>query len=92
MWFEELTGFVEKSPEQVRKHITVDGVELTSHVNGRRLICGELETPSLAELRSRALSSAHNSGTTTVREVVANVQDLHADEMNAVWRSESVKK
>jgi len=83
MWFEELTGFVEESPEQVRKHITVDGVQLTSHANGRRLICGELETPSLAELRSRALSSGHNSGTTTVREVVANVQDLHADEMNA---------
>jgi len=49
MWFEKLTGFVEESPEQVRTNITVDGVELNSHVNGKRLICGELETPSLAE-------------------------------------------
>ena len=83
MWFEKLTGFVEESPEQVRTSITVDGVELKSHVNGKRLICGELETPSLAELRERVRSGAHNSSTTSVREVVANVQHLHADEVNA---------
>ncbi len=51
MWFEELTGFVEESPEQVRANITVDGNWLTSNVNGRRLCCGNLETPSLVELR-----------------------------------------
>lgn len=83
MWFEKLTGFVEESPEQVRTNITVDGVELNSHVNGKRLICGELETPSLAELRERVRSGTHNSSTTSVREVVANVQHLHADEVNA---------
>jgi len=83
MWFEKLTGFVEESPEQVRRNITVDGVELKSHVNGKRLICGELETPSLAELRERVRSDAHNTGTTSVREVVANVQHLHANEVNA---------
>lgn len=38
MWFETLSGFVEESPEQVRANITVDGVEMTSHVNGRRLV------------------------------------------------------
>ena len=79
MWFETLTGFVEESPEQVRGNITVDGTELTSHVNGKRLICGDLETPSLAELRKRVRSGTHNSGATSVREVVANVQHLHAD-------------
>ena len=83
MWFETMTGFTEDSPQQVRTNITVDGVELISHVNGRRLICGDLETPSLAELRRRVRSGAHNSGTTAVREIVANVQHLHADEGNA---------
>ena len=83
MWFETLTGFSEESPEQVRENITVDGVGLTSRVNGKRLICGELETPSLAEMRRRVRSGARNAGTTTVREVVADVQRLHADEGNA---------
>ena len=81
MWFEALTGFSEQSPEQVRDNITVDGVDLISRVNGRRLICGSLEMPSLAELRRHARSCAC-TGRTTVREVVANVQDLHSDEGN----------
>ncbi len=83
MWFEALTGFVEESPEQVRKNIIVDGGELISRVNGRRLICGELETLSLAELRRRARSAERSAGKTTVREVVADVQELHRDESNA---------
>jgi len=83
MWFDTLTGFAEASPEQVRENILVDGVELTSRVNGRRLICGELETPSLTELRGRTRSGGRRAGTTTVREVVADVRHLHADEGNA---------
>ena len=46
-WFEELTGFAEESPEQVRVHLSVDGQVLQSHVNGKTLVCGELETPFL---------------------------------------------
>ena len=57
MWFETLTGFPEESPQQVRTNITVDGNALKSHVNGKVLVCGELETPSLAELRERVRSS-----------------------------------
>jgi hypothetical protein len=82
-WFEELTGFPEKSPQQVRTNITVEGAVMTSLVNGRKLICGELHTPSVAELRGRVRSSEYKSGRTSVREVVANVQHLHADESNA---------
>jgi hypothetical protein len=83
MWFETLTGFVEESPQQVRANISIDGNELTSRVNGKRLICGTLETPSLAELRRRVRSAAHRPGTISVREVVANVQHLHLNEANA---------
>lgn len=83
MWFEALTGFAEDSPEQVRENIIVDGGELISRVNGRRLVYGELETLHLAELRRRVRSSVRSAGKTTVREVVADVQELHRDKGNA---------
>jgi len=83
MWFEALTGFPEESPQQVRANISVHGTALTSHVNGKVLVCGELETPSLAELRECVHSSRHQAGRISVREVVANVQHLHTNESNA---------
>jgi hypothetical protein len=83
MWFETLTGFPEESPEQVRANITVDGNALKSHVNGKVLICGELEIPSLAELRERVHSGGLSGGKILVREVVADIQDLHMDESNS---------
>lgn len=83
MWFETLTGFAEESPRQVRENISVDGNALKSHVNGKVLVCGELETPSLAELRERVRSDERQPGRISVREVVADVQRLHADESNA---------
>ncbi|MGE0131728.1 MAG: hypothetical protein AB7U82_26900 [Blastocatellales bacterium] len=83
MWFEELTGFTEESSQQVRTNITVEGKSLKSLVSEKVFVCGELETPSLAELRERIRSSEHKAGRISVREVVANVQHLHADESNA---------
>jgi hypothetical protein len=83
MWFEELTGFTEKSREQVRTNITVKGNTLKSLVNGNVLVCGELKIPSLAELRESVRSSEYKVGQISVREVVANVQHLHTDESNA---------
>lgn len=83
MWFEELTGFAETSPQHVREHIALEGECLSSQVNGRVLTCGRLETPSLAGLRERVLSAGDPSGKLTLREVVANVQHLHADPSNA---------
>ena len=82
-WFETLTGFSEESPQQVRKNLTVEGNTLRSRVNGKEWICGELETPSLAELRQRVQSSAYQVGRLSVCEVVANVQNLHTDESYA---------
>jgi hypothetical protein len=82
-WFETLTGFAEESPQQVRANLTLDGKTLKSRVNGRTLLWGELETPSLGELRERIRSSKLRVGKTSVREIVANVQSLHADKSNA---------
>jgi len=83
MWFETLTGFSEKSPRQVRTNITIDDNLLKSHINGKVLICGKLETPSLAELREHVHASGHKVGKISVREVVANVQHLHTNKSNA---------
>lgn len=83
MWFEKLVGFREETPEQVRENITVDGNVLRSRVNGREFKCGELETPLLAELKERAEVVADRTGRTSVREAVADVQQLHRDPLNA---------
>jgi hypothetical protein len=82
-WFESLVGFPESQPDQVRKNLSVSGETLASHVNGREFICGRLETPSLAELRARVKSTPARRGRIAVREVVADVQDLHTNVANA---------
>ncbi|WP_392482363.1 hypothetical protein [Nostoc sp. C110] len=82
-WFETLTGFPEESPQLVWQNITVDGKVLKSRVNGKVMVCGQLETPSLAELRERVHSSGYEVGKISVREIVANVQYLHINESNA---------
>jgi hypothetical protein len=82
-WFETLAGFPEESPQQVWQNITVDGKVLKSHVNGKVMVCGQLETPSLAELRERVHASGYQVGKISVREIVANVQHLHINESNA---------
>lgn len=82
MWFEELTGFKEESPNQVHMNMTVDGEILRSNINGKEYICGQLERPRLDGLRRRVRSSQLPSGIISVREEVANVQYLHANAEN----------
>lgn len=76
-WFEELTGFYELSPDHVRKNIVVVGKTLKSLANGKTMTSGLLETPSLGDLRGRIGSGQGNGGYLSVREVVADVQNLH---------------
>jgi hypothetical protein len=82
-WFEALTGFPETTPDEVRKQLLLDGETLKSRVNGRVMRWGRLETPSLGELRERVQSFVRENGKLTVREVVADVRDLHKDQANA---------
>ena len=81
MWFENLTGFREKSPQQVRENILLEPEQsqLKSLVNGKTMTCGILETPTLKELRERVQNLNYVSGANTVGEIIANVQDLHTD-------------
>ncbi|MCO8123205.1 hypothetical protein NHH03_15765 [Stieleria sp. TO1_6] len=81
-WFENLVGFDEHSPQQVRDQLTVDG-DCFIGANGRRIGFGRLQTPTLAELRQAAAKTNQVNGTTTVRGVIADVQHLHMDPANA---------
>ena len=83
MWFEELTGFVEDSPDQVRSNLIVSGEKIESRVNGNTFICGELQTPSLGELRSTLPQKQIPSGPIKVREVISDATSLHLDPGNA---------
>jgi hypothetical protein len=82
-WFDRLTGFRESSPAQVRQHIIVTGEQLKSQVNDKVFTCGRLEMPTLAELRERVSLNPSPAGQLSVRERVADVQQLHRDKANA---------
>lgn len=81
-WLERLTGIVEYSPEHVRGQLALDGTRLRSLANGREMVCGRLDIPSLAELRVRA-ADAPSAGRLSVRECIADARALHADPEHA---------
>jgi hypothetical protein len=81
-WFEALTGCSESSPEGVREHLMVDGSRLLSRPNGKSWLHGDLETPTLAQLRERAQNVGRDSRPISVREVIANAQHLHQNAAN----------
>ena len=82
-WFEALTGFTERSYEETQRSLAVAGRTLRSSVNGRSYVIGELETPTLGELRLRALDTAMvGGGAFTVSNVSGDVGRMHQDEAN----------
>jgi hypothetical protein len=83
MWFESLTGFREETADQVRSKLHVDGDTMTSVVNRKTMACGHLETPALADLRSRSLEVDAPKGRLKLSEVVGDVQQLHQAPENA---------
>ncbi len=81
MWFRELVGFEESSPDDVRAQLHVLGDRMTSAVNGREMGCGVLEVTSLAELRHNADRS--DRPPSQLREEVGDAGALHNDPANA---------
>lgn len=81
-WFETLTGCSEISPDQVRRDLAVEGKRLISRKNGHSWLYGELERPTLAQLRERVQGLSRHSAAISLREVVGNVQHLHRDKDN----------
>lgn len=82
MWFQSLTGFTEKSPEQVRENLILDGEYLLSKINGKRFRCGRLETPTLQLLRYTPPAKWRYNGHISVSDIVADVKALHCDPVN----------
>ncbi|MBC6994960.1 hypothetical protein H9S92_12345 [Lewinella lacunae] len=83
MWFENLTGFKEESPANVREKILVEGDTLLSTVNHRRFTFGQLEVLSLEELRQSSPPLSAYRGKLLLSEVVGDVQAMHAQAANA---------
>lgn len=76
-WFERLTGFRERSYEDTRARLAIEGRQLLSLKNGHRYGIGELELASLQSLRDRVLESEGLPGRLTVRNVEGNVAAMH---------------
>ncbi|MBL3656913.1 hypothetical protein [Fulvivirga sediminis] len=83
MWFKDLTGIDEISPEYVRQHIIVDGMHLISKANKRSFQFGQLEVPTLKELKEKSLKLPNYDGEIHLEEVVGNIGNIHADPSNA---------
>jgi hypothetical protein len=79
-WFDALTGFSERSGDDVRANLRLDGTQLTSLANNRTFDAGRFSTPSLSQLRSRTQTGAGRH--LRVAEVVGDVQSLHQDVAN----------
>ena len=80
MWFEDLFGFAEQSPAQVRKNLSIEGTRLTSLANNKSFDCGTLEIPTLADLRISAAKQRkrlQRERNNVECRLLANVQDLH---------------
>lgn len=64
--------------------MSVNGNILKSHINAKEYFCGLLQIPSLSELRNRVNDIETRNIKISIREIVANVQDLHTQKANAV--------
>ena len=91
MWFEDLMGFKEGSPENVRTNIYIDKTKMFSKVNEASYEFGTLEIPRLENLRSRCNNLNDLSKTLKVAEIIGDVQEIHCDSenVNALFQAAS---
>lgn len=82
MWFIDLFGFNELSPDQVRENMSLSGEKLHSKANGRTFQCGTLDVVTLDHLRNESALGDNYRGKLSFQEVVGNVQTLHGLEEN----------
>lgn len=83
MWFEQLTGFKEESPEYVRNNLRIEGNDFVSLGNYKRFSFGKLEILTLEELKNRCGKIADFNSKIQVEEIVADVQELHSQKENS---------
>ncbi len=82
-WFERITGFAEGSYADTRAALSVVDGKLRSAHGGRACFVGELETPSLAELRERTRGLAGKPGAEPkLSTLQGDVRRLHCQPLN----------
>lgn len=82
-WFEQLMGFAEDGYVRVRERMSAVDGRLRSQVNGRSYAIGELETPTLAELRRRAQARRRDvAGRLQVSCMAGDIRGIHRDAAN----------
>jgi hypothetical protein len=82
-WFEKLTGFRESDYGVTRSRLEVSGGRLRSKANEQTYGIGNLETPSLKELRQRAQPVVVNlAGRVKVSCVSGDVRTMHRNPAN----------
>ena len=81
-WFEEIFGFRE-TKENVEKYILKTGNKMFSSANNRTFICGDLEIPTLKNLRNRL---PEEKGSIQVSEIIGDVKELHQKEEHALFQ------
>lgn len=91
MWFEDLMGFEEVSPENVRANIYIEGTKMFSKVNNASYEFGTLEVTKLLDLRIQSEGLIGFSGTLKVSEVIGDVQKMHClqENENALFQAAS---
>ena len=82
-WFTKLTGFSERSPDEVRQNIDVQGTRLSSRVNGASYRCGQLQIVSLGALRKQVAPMDAQEKKLKISGIVGDAKALHADASNA---------
>lgn len=87
-WFHSVFGFHEPDYDATKGQFLWEEPYLTSMANGRRFHAGAFTTPSVAQLRQRALAAWQASGLprrpiTLARVSIGDVLTMHADPANA---------
>lgn len=82
-WFSELTGLTSDSHKHVWDTFEIDGPELVSRRDARRLHFGTLSTPSLSDLRVQTDGMCELGTPLVVRQITADAARLHRDPANA---------
>lgn len=82
MWFEDLMGFKEENPDQVRSNIEIKQNTLISRVNGASYKYGCLEIASLDELKNQAPKLESFNSKIKIGEVIGDIQTFHKEISN----------
>ncbi|MEJ8827113.1 hypothetical protein WKW80_34860 [Variovorax humicola] len=82
-WFEQITGFAEKDFDTTQARLSVVDGRLRSTHSERTLGVGQLELPTLAELRHRAAPWTTGQGATRISCIRGDARNLHRDSRNA---------